>query len=543
MVIFSKRLNSSALKLKTPPPPHTSKISPITRRILAINILALVMLVIGLLYVGQYRESLINSETAALSIQAELFAAALGETTITSDKKVQTLSANLVRPIMRRMSETTGTVVHIVLPNGQLLITSQDLAIMRGFVYIQELPPPNSMNKLITIISQTLRNSLKWLLLDKTYERVTLKNIASAALEGENQSTKTFSTENDGLVLSVAVPIQRYKQVLGALILIKNSRQIDDSIFQVRLEILKIFGVVLLVTVLLSVYLAGTIARPIRRLAKVAKDIRNDVVRYYSIPDILRRNDEIGELGVTLRDMTDALWQRIDIIESFAADVAHEIKNPLASIKSAVETLPKIRNTSDQNKLMKIILDDISRIDRLITDISDASRLDAELSRAKMEEVDIIELLNKLNDIYKAPLAKQNIKITLLADTSQHYHINGISDRLMQVFRNIIDNAVSFSPNDSIITIKVNSADENIIISITDEGPGLPKGTEQNIFKRFYQERPKDEKFGTHSGLGLSISEQVIKVHGGIIKAENVRNSFEQTTGACFSVFMPKKIG
>ena len=252
MIIFSKRLNSSALKSKTPPPPHTSKISPITRRILAINILALVMLVIGLLYVGQYRESLINSETAALSIQAELFAAALGETTITSDKRVQTLSANLVRPIMRRMSETTGTVVHIVLPNGQLLITSQDLAIMRGFVYIQELPPPNSMYKLITIISQTLRNSLKWLLLDKTYERVTLKNIASAALEGENQSTKTFSTENNGLVLSVAVPIQRYKQVLGALILIKNSRQIDDSIFQVRLEILKIFGVVLLVTVLLS---------------------------------------------------------------------------------------------------------------------------------------------------------------------------------------------------------------------------------------------------------------------------------------------------
>jgi two-component system sensor histidine kinase ChvG len=192
---------------------------------------------------------------------------------------------------------------------------------------------------------------------------------------------------------------------------------------------------------------------------------------------------------------------------------------------------------------MKIILDDISRIDRLITDISDASRLDAELSRAKMEEIDIIELLNKLNDIFKALLAEQNIKIKLLADENKSYRISGISDRLVQVFQNIIDNAVSFSPYNSIITIKVTSVDEKIIISIIDEGPGLSEGAEQDIFKRFYQERPKDEKFGTHSGLGLSISKQIIKVHGGVIKAENVINSFEQPTGACFSIFIPEKIG
>jgi len=543
LVIFLKHLKPRALKLKNFHPRYISKISPITRRILAINILALVMLVIGLLYVGQYRESLIASETEALHIQAELFAAALGETTNNSINEVQTLSPDLVRPIIRRMSKTTNTVVHIVLPNRKLLITSQDLAVMRGLVHIQDLPPPNLIYKLNNTITQTLKNSLEWLLLDKTYKPVTLRSIANAALEGDYQSTKAFSTENNGLVLSVAVPIQRYKQVLGALILTKTSRQIDDSIFQVRLEILKIFGVVLLVTVLLSVYLAGTIARPIRRLAMVAKDIRNDIVRYYSIPDILSRNDEIGELGVTLRDMTNALWQRIEVIESFAADVAHEIKNPLASIKSAVETLPKINNTSDQNKLMKIILDDISRIDRLITDISDASRLDAELSREKMEKVNIIELLDKLNDIYKVVLAKKNIKMSLLIEKSQYYCINGIRDRLMQVFRNILDNAVSFSPNNSLITIKVTSIDGKINISITDEGPGLSEGMEQVIFKRFYQERPKDEKFGTHSGLGLSISKQIIKVHGGSIKAENVKNSFEEPTGACFIILIPEKIG
>ena len=248
------------------------------------------------------------------------------------------------------------------------------------------------------------------------------------------------------LVLSVAIPVQRYKQVLGALMLSTGSNDIEADVRTVRLELLRIFGVALLVTVALSLYLAGTIARPIRRLAAAAERGRGRRARV-EIPDFTRRGDEIGDLSGALREMTDALWQRMSAIERFAADVAHEIKNPLSSLKSAVETVVRIEDPATQRRLMAIILDDVERLDRLITDISDASRLDAELSRLELGPVDIGAMLRALVDVHNATRAEDGPHLVLdLAERSRPLMVPGIETRLSQVFLNLIANAVSFSP-------------------------------------------------------------------------------------------------
>jgi two-component system sensor histidine kinase ChvG len=241
-----------------------------------------------------------------------------------------------------------------------------------------------------------------------------------------------------------------------------------------------------------------------------------------------------------LNVMTEALWQRMDAIERFAADVAHEIKNPLTSLRSAVETVSRIEDPDQQKKLMSIILDDIQRLDRLISDISDASRLDAELSRAKMAPVNLNGLLETLVDLHNVTIDEHGINLNLIRENTGELIIFGLEDRIVQVFRNLIGNAVSFSPDNASITLRVSTEEALVKICVEDEGPGLTPGTEESIFDRFYQERPDREKFGTHSGLGLSISKQIIDVHGGEISAQNSLNEAAEITGACFIVRLPQ---
>ena len=326
-------------------------------------------------------------------------------------------------------------------------------------------------------------------------------------------------------MLSVAIPVQRYKQVLGALMLSTGSNDIEADVRTVRLELLRIFGVALLVTVALSLYLAGTIARPIRRLAAAAERGRGRRARV-EIPDFTRRGDEIGDLSGALREMTDALWQRMSAIERFAADVAHEIKNPLSSLKSAVETVVRIEDPATQRRLMAIILDDVERLDRLITDISDASRLDAELSRLELGPVDIAAMLRALVDVHDATRAKDGPHLVLdLAERSRSLMVPGIETRLSQVFLNLIANAVSFSPPNGEIRLTARHDGRAVLVTVDDHGPGIPDDKLTAIFDRFYSERPAGEKFGTHSGLGLSISKQIVEAHRGMIWAENRNGS------------------
>ncbi|PCH81266.1 MAG: histidine kinase, partial [Rhodospirillaceae bacterium] len=282
---------------------------------------------------------------------------------------------------------------------------------------------------------------------------------------------------------------------------------------------------------------------PIRRLAAAAELVRHDHGRKQTIPDFAGRNDEIGELAESLSEMTEALWLRMDAIESFAADVAHEIKNPLTSLRSAVETTARLKDPKQQRKLMTIILEDVVRLDRLISDISDASRLDAELSRAETEPVDIGAMLEILVDLQNTTFDNTNggtprIHLEGRALDDEPLMVNGIEIRLAQVFRNLFTNAVSFSETQDRITITVSRKDGWMTVHVDDEGPGLPKGKEDAIFDRFYTDRRDSEKFGTHSGLGLSISRQIINAHGGQLTASNRMDADGNILGARFTVHL-----
>ncbi|MBL8661072.1 MAG: stimulus-sensing domain-containing protein [Rhodospirillales bacterium] len=522
--------------------------SPITRRILAINVLALVVLFAGMLYLDNYRRGLISAELAALQTQTELFAAALGESA--TDPEVpaaEALNARLAQQLIRRLVETTGTRARLFGIDGSLLADSRMLAGPGGMVQITELPPPKTETEPLEAVL-----GLYDLIASRLSTRATLTPYAEYAvqtaadyqevvhaLSGGVKNMVRAAPGGDGMVLSVAAPVQRYKQVLGALMLNKTSRDIDAAVLDVRLDILKVFAIALAVTVLLSLYLAGTIARPIRRLAAAAEGVRRDRHRKRTLPDFGNRSDEIGQLAAALHEMTEALWQRMDAIERFAADVAHEIKNPLSSLRSAVETAAQVNDPDKRRKLLDIIQQDVQRLDRLISDISDASRLDAELSRAETEPVDIGQMLATLVDVTEATAAERQARMRLDVHNRGKLVVNGIEGRLVQVYRNLIANAMSFSPPGGMIMLRAARRNGMVVTEVLDEGPGIPEGKEKDIFVRFYSERPHGEKFGMHSGLGLSISKQIIEAHGGSVIAENRRGEGGGVRGARFVVRLP----
>ena len=521
--------------------------SPITRRILAVNLLALGFLFAGLLYVDEYRRGLIAADLAALKTQADLFAAALGEGATAPDAPTEEgLIAPVAQQMVRRLVQATRTRARLFSGDGELLADSRLLIGPGGMVQIEELPPPRDeaqpIKTLLAIYDLVAKRLSDRKVLPVYGENPVQKAAdypeALQALSG-NVTEVVRSVPGGGMILSVAVPVQRYKQVLGALMLTRGSHDIDVAVFQVRRDILKVFAVALAVTVLLSLYLAGTIARPILKLSAAAERVRKDRHRKHTIPDFSDRGDEIGELALALREMTEALWLRMDAIESFAADVSHEIKNPLTSLRSAVETAAHVNDPDKRQKLMTIILEDVQRLDRLISDISDASRLDAELSRAQFAPVNIGLMLGTLVDVTRTTAEDRGVRLNLELKGKRDLIINGLEGRLVQVFRNLITNAVSFSPPRGTITITAGRKNSTVVAEIVDEGPGIPEDKEKEIFERFYSERPHGEKFGTHSGLGLSISKQIVEAHGGTVFAENRQQGGKGPHGARFVVRLP----
>ncbi|MBV8505977.1 MAG: stimulus-sensing domain-containing protein [Alphaproteobacteria bacterium] len=523
-------------------------VSPLTRRILAINVLALALLAGGFLYLGKYQASLIGQQIEALKTQGEVFAAALGEgAVLDSVDEGEVLLPDLARQMMRRLVAPTRTRARLFDVQGDIIADSRVLRGPGDAVQVHELQPPERGGAVLRIADQIYdwilnivpRHTSYSVYRESASPRAEDYAEVVRALRGETGSAIRSDPPTGGLVFSVAIPIQRYKQVLGAVMLSTGSAEIEEELRTVRLELLRIFGVALLVTVLLSFYLAGTIARPIRRLAAAAERARGRRARV-EIPDFTRRGDEIGDLSRSLREMTDALWQRMSAIESFAADVAHEIKNPLSSLRSAVETAVRIDDAANQRRLMGIILDDVQRLDRLITDISDASRLDAELGRLELEPVDIAAMLGTLVEINEATRTDDAPRLVLAIGNSDHeLVVPGIEMRLSQVFRNIIGNAVSFSPPLGEIRLTARHHGRAVVVTVEDEGPGIPEEKLTAIFDRFYTQRPLGEQFGTHSGLGLSISKQIVEAHRGMIWAENRKDASGATIGARFSVRLP----
>jgi two-component system sensor histidine kinase ChvG len=363
-------------------------------------------------------------------------------------------------------------------------------------------------------------------------------------LTGSNQEREMppyiRRTEDNRLLVTVAEPVLRNAQSVGIVLLTREAREVDDSLMTVRLSILGLFTLALALTVALSWYLSLTIARPILRLASAAARMREGSGRASQVPEqLLVRHDEIGALAQALSESARALWARMDAIEHFAADVAHEIKNPLSSIRSAIETLLRIDEPAKQRRLLAIIAEDVRRLDRLINDISDASRIDAELSRAATERVDVRPILATLAEIHEATRRDGDPRIELSAPDGPLV-VPAIEGRLVQVLRNLIVNAQSFSPRNGKIGVKARETGSVVEISVEDEGPGIPEAKLEHVFDRFYSERPKGERFGEHSGLGLSISRQIVEALKGRISAENRRNEHGRILGARFVVRLPK---
>ena len=348
----------------------------------------------------------------------------------------------------------------------------------------------------------------------------------AAALNGAVVSVVRLDEKRDIIIL-VSVPVQRFRAVLGALVLSTSGGEIDNVLRAERRIVLLTFGFVALVTILLSVFLAGTIAEPIRRLSAAAERVRRGINKRVEIPDFTARRDEIGHLSGALRDMTGALYNRIDAIEAFAADVSHELKNPLTSLRSAVETLAMVKTDEQRARLVEIVKHDVRRLDRLITDISDASRLDAELAREEVKPVDVARLLGAISTLANETRKEQQSEIVLhvvpagsTIDPLLAFLILGHESRLGQVFRNLLDNARSFATADTKINLRVRRTGPDVEVRVEDQGPGISPDNLERVFERFYTDRPEGS-FGKNSGLGLSISKQIVDAHKGRIWAEN----------------------
>ncbi len=524
--------------------------SPLTRRILLLNIVPVALLTLGAVYLSDYEDELIDAELASLLVQGEMVAAGIGEVAVVGgEATVNRLDADAARQLLSRLVRPTGVRARLFSETGELLGDS-DFMIEAGRIHSAPLPPPETpaepdvrlMDRVSDWIARQLTRS------DRFAEYVERGNPsirdypeAASALRGFNASAVRIA-EDGRLILSAAVPVQRYKQVLGALILTRDNRAIAASLRQVRFDMLTIAAAALGITVLLSLYLARTITSPIVRLARAADEVRLARESRPEIPDLGKRGDEIGDLNDALRSMTDALWLRINTIESFAADVAHELKNPLTSLRSAIETAARPGlDVERRDKLMAIVMDDINRLNRLISDISDASRLDAELMRGEVKPVDLQGLLSDMISHYAiGATSKAGVEVEFRLAANPPFAAHGHDGRYGQVFRNVIDNALSFSPPGSRIVVELSREPRGgpFVVTIDDEGPGIPEENLESIFERFYSERPT-EHFGQHSGLGLSICRQIVETYGGSISASNRRAPDGRVLGARFTVRLP----
>jgi two-component system sensor histidine kinase ChvG len=547
--------------------------SSLTRRIVILNLAGLMALVVGILYLNQFRAGLIDTRVQSLLVQGQIIAAAIAAQatvdtdaiTIDPDKLLELqagqsgspyrfgdaatdfpIDPERVAPLLRRLISPTRTRARIYDDDGGLILDSRGLY-MRGLIQSFDLPPLGDEKSILERWWDTMR------LWYRRGELPVYQEIGSAngreytevasALNGQPASVVRVG-EDGGLIVSVAVPVQRYRAILGSLLLSTESGDIDDIVQSERMAILRVFAVASAVTVLLSVLLASTIAGPVRRLANAAERVRRGVRhRRAEIPDFGSRKDEIGHLARVLSDMTNALYKRMEAVESFAADVSHELKNPLTSLRSAVETLPIAKTDEQRARLFGVIKHDVKRLDRLITDISDASRLDAELAREATEPVDIAKLLETVVSIARETRVSNKRKIQLTLEPRRWgkdaFFVLGHDSRLGQVFNNLIDNALSFSPPEGSVRIRGWRDPNSISVTVDDDGPGIRAENIENIFERFYTDRPEADEFGQNSGLGLAITPQIVEAHRGTIHAENRKRGDGSVEGARFTVILP----
>src|SRR5579871_4394452 len=555
----------------------TLSFSSLTRRIVSLNIAGLLALVASILYLSQFRAGLIDARAQSLLVQAEIIAGAIAASatvetntiTIDPDKLAELktgesvaapdeysgldfpINPERVAPVLRRLISPTKTRARIYDRDGSLILDSRSLY-GRGDVMRFELPPPSVekpgilQSTMIAIRTWLNRGDLP-LYTELGPENGNGYQEVAQSLGGQKSSMVRVNDLGE-VIVSVAVPVQRFRAIHGSLMLSTQGDDIDQMVTAERLAILKVGGVASAVMIVLSLALASTIAGPVRRLADSAERVRRRIRTRVEIPDFTERRDEIGHLSGALRDMTGALYNRIEAIEMFAADVAHELKNPLTSLRSAVETLPLARNDNSRARLLAVIEHDVKRLDRLISDISDASRLDAELQRQDMAPVDLRRLLTTLTTVANETKLGHDVGVEVRFEGrggTDTFSVPGHDSRLGQVISNLLSNAQSFSNAGGKVRIFCRRArsSSDIEIVVDDDGPGIRPDALERVFERFYTDRPH-QGFGQNSGLGLSISKQIIEAHSGRIWAENRAGPIDEdgeptVAGARFVVRLP----
>jgi len=504
--------------------------------ILALNLLSLLILLGGALALNEWTRGLIEARQETLTSQAELLVRVLGDERlgVTSGEPVPTLD-----PL-----EASRWLRDTFIPAGQRarLYDIDGLPVADSYAVTEAIPgqplppakpagtPPPREN--LDAVAATARQ--------REQARRDLAAEVEGALGGQAQAGVRRSESGDRVV-SVSIPVRHVEQVLGVLTL--EAGDVDATLTAQRWALMPFALVALAVNLLGSLLLHLFVARPIMRLSTAADQVRLQRARAISLPDLDGRKDEIGDLARSLETMTETLSDRMDAIERFAADVSHEIKNPLTSIRSALETLPLVKTEAQREKLTSLLQQDVRRLDRLITDISNASRLDAELNRDRPRLIDLSALLSEITGVYAASHAPGQPQVIFTPSSPDAVRVTGRDGPLGQVFRNLIDNARSFSPPDGVVQISLFRDDIDprrpIRIRIDDQGPGIPPDNLETVFERFYTSRPRGAAFGANSGLGLSIVRQIVEAHGGVVQASNRTDDAHHVIGARFEVALP----
>jgi two-component system sensor histidine kinase ChvG len=506
--------------------------SRLGRLIIGLNVLALAILVIGALVLNELRSGLVNAKIDSLTTQGELIARVIDQFA-TDGEPEPALNAEAASAIVQVLFIPRSQRARLFDAEGRVLA---DSFVVADRVEWKVLPPARKPGQR----DETTQDPVAQAKVVRA--RKALASEISRAMNG-SPVAGTRMSESGERVVSVSIPIQHVRAALGVLTL--EAGDVDEIIAAERRALLPFILVAITATLISSVLLHRLIAEPVMRLARAADRVRLEGARAISLPDIAKRQDEIGDLSRALEEMTHSLSERMDGIERFAADVAHEIKNPLTSIRSAIETLDLVSDPVARARLLAILQNDVNRLDRLVTDISNASRLDAELSREAPKALDLAKLLAEVASLYEAQLrpgeAPGSVRVTVsTGDGHTPARLMARETPIGQVFRNLIDNARSFSPADGEVRVSLVRARGRLISTIDDDGPGMPPENLETIFERFYTSRPKGRAFGGNSGLGLSIARQIVEAHGGELKAENRTDTGGHVIGARFTVDLPE---
>jgi len=510
--------------------------SRLSRMIIISNLIGLFILVTGSLAMNEFASSYFDAKMENLTSQAELITSILGEEA-TGFTQQAVLDVDQTRQILKRVDLPSGWRIRVHDLNSRPVADSQGLD---DTIEVSELAPLASDNDVGTKKKVERKSFIKhvddwiedlpWQKARRDANRRNIKREISLALSGRNTRQTSFDDE-DVLIASVSVPIRRVQKILGSLTIETN--EMAQVISKERQALLPFIGLAVLAAILSSLAMTLFIAMPIRQLAQAAENVTRSSEKRNEIPDLSDRKDEIGDLSLVLGAMTQGLYDRVDGIANFAADVAHEIKNPLTSLRSASDTLRVAKTEEQRRKLIDIIQNDVQRMNRLISDISRASRVDAALAKEEVQTLDLNLMLRSLCELYTPMLADKNITMTHI-ELPEPAYIRAYENSFAQVLRNLIDNAITFAPQDSVIDLSLEKVNDIICIHVSDEGPGIPPDNLETVFERFYTERPKGAVFGRHSGLGLAICRQIVAAHKGRIWAEN-----REAGGARFSVELP----